>query len=140
MSSIFPSIQPEIEETASEQLPLCREIAWNFTDGTPIFSGGRPVVVTGAEAVKVWAWKALNTVRCRHDIYTWDYGCEAERLIGKGFTAQVQQSEAVRYVREALLPNPYITDVRQVAVSFSEHQLSVICAVSTIYGEVSVNV
>jgi hypothetical protein len=140
MSSIFPSIQPEIEESATEQLPLCREVGWDFTNGVPIFSGGRPTVVTGAEAVKVWIWKALMTVRCRHDVYTWDYGCEVERLIGKAYTAQVKESEAARYVREALLPNPYIKAVRQADVTFSGCLLSISCTVSTIYGEVSVSV
>lgn len=139
MSGIFPSIQPEIEETA-EQLPLCREIAWDFDRGVPVFSGGRPVEVTGAEAVKVWAWKALSTVRFRHDIYTWDYGNEAEDLIGKAFTAQVKESEAVRYVREALLPNPYITEVRQADVTFSGDRLTISCTVLTIYGEVNIYV
>jgi hypothetical protein len=140
VSDIFPSIQPEIEETAAEQLPLCREIAWDFGTGTPIFSGGRPVVVTAAEAVKVWVWKALKTARCRYDIYTWDFGCEAEILMGKPFTPEVKQSEAIRYVREALAPNPYITQVRQTDVTFSGCQLEISCTVQTIYGEVSVNV
>lgn len=140
MSSIFPMVQPEASETSAAQLPLCREIAWDFANGTPIFSGGRPVEVTGAEAVKVWVWKALKTVRFRHDIYTWDYGCEAENLIGQAFTPEVKQSEATRYIREALQPNPYITEVQQVSVEFSNTLLSIYCKVNTIYGEVEINV
>ena len=140
MSSIFPMVQPEVSETSAAQLPLCREIAWDFVNGTPIFSGGRPVEVTGAEAVKVWVWKALKTARFRHDIYTWDYGCEAEGLIGQAFTPEVKQSEATRYIREALQPNPYITEVQQVSVEFSNTLLSVHCKVNTIYGEVEINV
>lgn len=140
MTDLFPIIQPEAEPTVQEQLPLCREVAWDFTQGIPIYAGGRPVEVTGVEAVKVWIWKALKTARFHHDIYTWDYGCEAESLIGKAFTAQVKESEAVRYVREALAPNPYITDVRQVDVSFQGTKLTISCQVSTIYGEAEVAV
>ena len=140
MSGIFPMVQPEVSETSAAQLPLCREIAWDFVNGTPIFSGGRPVEVIGAEAVKVWVWKALKTARFRHDIYTWDYGCEAEGLIGQAFTPEVKQSEATRYIREALQPNPYITEVQQVSVEFSNTLLSVHCKVNTIYGEVEINV
>ncbi len=139
MSSIFPIVQPEAEEPAA-QLPLCREAAWDFTAGTPVFSGGRPVTVTGAGAVKVWIWKALRTPRFRHDIYTWDYGSEVEALIGQAFTPAVKQSEAVRYVREALMVNPYIKAVRQVSVDFSGDQLAISCTVETIYGEVEVRV
>ena len=138
MTDLFPIIQPEAEPTVQEKLPLCREVAWDFARGIPIYAGGRPVEVTGLEAVTVWIWKALKTARFHHDIYTWDYGCEAESLIGKAFTAQVKESEAVRYVREALAPNPYITDVRQVYVSFQGTKLTISCQVSTIYGEAEV--
>lgn len=138
MTDLFPIIQPEAEPTVQEKLLLCREVAWDFARGIPIYAGGRPVEVTGLEAVTVWIWKALKTARFHHDIYTWDYGCEAESLIGKAFTAQVKESEAVRYVREALAPNPYITDVRQVDVSFQGTKLTISCQVSTIYGEAEV--
>lgn len=140
MTSIFPAIQPEAETAAAERLPLAREIAWDFDRGVPRFSAGRPVVVTGAEAVRVWAWKALKTARFRHDIYTWDYGCEAENLIGRPYTPQVKESEAIRYVREALEPNPYIREVRQVDVGFQGDLLTVSCTVSSIYGEVDIHV
>ena len=138
MTDLFPIIQPEAEPTVQEKLPLCREVAWDFARGIPIYAGGRPVEVTGLEAVTVWIWKALKTARFHHDIYTWGYGCEAESLIGKAFTAQVKESEAVRYVREALAPNPYITDVRQVDVSFQGTKLTISCQVSTSYGEAEV--
>lgn len=140
MSSLFPIIQPENETSTSNQLPLCKEVAWDYEKGTPIFSGGNPVVVTGAEAVKVWVWKTLKTVRYRHDIYTWDYGCEVESLIGQAFTSDVKQSEAIRFVREALEPNPYITSVRQTSVDFIGSKLTITCIVDTVYGEVEVSV
>jgi len=112
MSGIFPIVQPETAEAEPKRLPLCMEVAWDFEGGRPIFSGGKPLVVTGKEAVKVWIWKALMTARFRHSVYSWDYGSEVESLIGKPFTPAVKQSEAVRYVREALMVNPYIRAVR----------------------------
>ena len=92
MTDLFPIIQPEAEPTVQEKLPLCREVAWDFARGIPIYAGGRPVEVTGLEAVTVWIWKALKTARFHHDIYTWDYGCEAESLIGKAFTARSRRA------------------------------------------------
>lgn len=138
--TIFPIIQPEAEETAADRLPICREIAWDFARGTPVFSGGRPVEVTGAEAVKVWVWKTLMTERYRFEIYTWDYGSELQRLIGQTYDQAVKESEAARYVREALLINPYITAVTDISASFLDARLTVTCTVNTIYGEVDVNV
>lgn len=38
------------------------------------------------------------------------------------------------------MTNPYITDVRQIDVSFGETALQIACKVMTIYGEVNVNV
>ena len=140
MTELFPITQPEAEPSVQDRLPLCREVAWDFVRGIPVYAGGRPMEVTGAEAVRVWIWKALRTVRFRHDIYTWDYGCEAENLIGKAFTAQVKESEAVRYVREALEPNPYITEVLRADVQFQGTRLEISCRVTTIYGEVEVHV
>ena len=139
MSTIFPVVQPEAEETASA-LPLAREIKWDFQEGVPVFSAGEPVIVSGAEAVKVWCWKALNTPRYRHDVYSWAYGSEAEDLIGQAFTADVKRSEAIRYVREALLVSPYITGVGEISVEFAGDRLTVQCSVSTVYGEVDLNV
>lgn len=138
--SIFPAVQPETEAVSAAELPLCREVAWDFAKGIPLFSAGKSLEVTGAEAVKVWIWKTLNTVRYRHEIYTWDYGCEVENLIGQAFTPEVKQSEAVRYIREALMVNPYIRSVRQTSVTFSGTRLTVSCTVDTIYGEVDVRV
>ena len=56
------------------------EVAWDFEAGRPLFSGGKPLVVTGKDAVQVWIWKALMTARARYDVYSWDYGSEVESL------------------------------------------------------------
>lgn len=140
MSSIFPIIQPEAEETTPETLPLCREIAWDYDNNRPIFSGGRPVEVTGAAAVKVWCWKALHTDRYRHEIYTWDYGSEIGALIGQAYSSEVKESEAARYVQEALTASPYVSSVKDISTSFAGDQLTISCTVVTIYGEVSISV
>jgi len=137
--SLFPIIQPQIVET-DITLPLYKEVKWDFEKNVPVFRNGSPVIVTGKEAVLVWAWKALHTPRFRHEIYTWDYGCEVESLIGQPFTEELKQSEAVRYVKECLMINPYITDVTNVAVSFADGKLSISCTIKTIYGEVTIDV
>ncbi len=80
------------------------------------------------------------TPRFHHSVYTWGYGNEVESLIGKPFTPAVKRSEAVRYVRETLMTNPYIRAVRQVDVTFQDDDLTISCEVETIYGEVRVYV
>ena len=78
----------------------------------------------------------LHTTRFRHEIYSRAYGTELENLIGQPYTEALKQSEAQRYVREALEINPYISAVEDVGVDFDDGRLSISCTVRTIYGEV----
>ena len=135
--SLFPSIQPQSVKTGTE-LKLYKEVKWDFENNIPVFKNGSPVIVTGKEAVLIWAWKALHTPRFRYEIYTWDYGCEVESLIGRPFTDELKQAEAARYVRECLLINPYITEISDVSVSFGDGTLNISCTIETVYGEVQI--
>lgn len=135
--SIFPIIQPA-EASQSAELPMCREIAWDYEENRPIFKNGLPVEVTGVEAVKVWIWKALHTTRFRHEIYTWAYGSDYESLIGQAYTDDLKEAEAPRYLKESLLINPYIKSVKNINVDFEAGRLTVEATAVTVYGEVPV--
>jgi hypothetical protein len=139
MSSLFPIIQPEAIETDTE-LPMYKEVAWDYKNNIPVYKNGNPVIIEGKEAVLVWAWNALHTQRFRYEIYTWDYGNEAESLIGQNFSDELKQSEAARYIKECLVINPYITDVKNISVGFADSILTVTGTLVTIYGEVNLNV
>ena len=132
--SIFPIISPAVSESDSGALPLAKEAAWDYEENIPIFRQGEIVVVSGKEAVKVWIWKALHTERFRYEIYSRSYGSDVFRLIGKPYTSQLKQTEAARYIRECLMINKYITQVRNSTVSFAGSQLTISCTVDTIYG------
>ncbi len=137
--SIFPMIQPEATEL-EEELELYKEVKWDYDKNIPVFSNGSPVVVTGKEAVLVWARKALQTQRYRYDIYSWDYGSETESLIGQPFDVKLKESEAARYIKECLLVNPYITDIQNISVVIEGEELNIECTIETVYGEVNLNV
>ena len=137
--TIFPLIQPRAafkEENTGRYI----EVAWDVQNNIPIYKNGSPVLITGQDAVLVWAWNALNTPRFRHEIFTWAYGNEIETLIGKPFTDELKQSEAARYVRECLMINPYITGVAGITVNFADSLLEVACTINTVYGEVRLSV
>ena len=137
--SIFPMIQPKAT-TSIGNLPLYREVAWDYNANQPVFRRGEPVIVTGKEAVKVWIYKSILTSRYRYEIYTKDYGSEFEGLIGQAYTPALKEAEAPRYLRECLLINPYITDVKNIEVSFSDGTLTVSGIAETVYGEVKFHV
>ena len=136
--SLFPLIEdPDAGTVASGTLPLAREVAWDFAKDQPIWRSGKPLYVTGAAAVLVWAWNCIHTERFAHDVCTSDYGQDLAGLIGQPYGDEVRQSEAIRKLREALLINPYITAVDQVSVTFEGSRLTISCSLTTIYGEVS---
>ena len=136
--NLFPMIQPELE-LKDASLPMYKEIAWDFEHNIPIYKNGSPKWITGKEAVLVWAWKARHEQKYSYPIYSWNYGCQLESLIGQTVSEELKQSEAMRYVRQTLTENPYITDVKEVSVSFTNDVLSISCILNTRYGEVKVN-
>ena len=136
--NLFPMIQPELE-LKDASLPMYKEVAWDFEHNIPIYKNGSPKWITGKEAVLVWAWKALHVQKYIYPIYSWNYGCQLESLIGQTVSEELKQSEAMRYVRQTLTENPSITDVKEVSVSFTNDVLSISCILNTRYGEVKVN-
>ena len=142
--SIFPFMNIEdIEsniENSIDELPMYYEVGWDYLKDEPLIENNEFVIVEGNEAIKVWIYKAIKTVRYQYPIYSWDYGCEISSLVGQKYTKGLTKSEAERYIKEAILINPYITDVKIIDIDFSEDILSVSIQVDTIYGEVNVNV
>ena len=140
MRELFPMLGRGETRVLNRELPLYRECAFDFSNGQPIFLHGSPVVVTGREAVAVWAYKALSTPRARHEIYSWNFGNECDDLIGQHYSEDLKEAEAERYVRECLLANPYITAIDDLEVNFSAGKLSISGRITTIYGEVELSV
>lgn len=137
--ALFPIFQAAPAKTAGE-LPLYRDVAWDYVRGLPVFSGGEPVAAEGLEAVKSWAWRALKTARYRFSIFTWDYGCELETLAGQPYRKDTRLSEAVRYAREALEVCPYIRSATVEEVGFEGSALTLRVTIQTVYGEVNIHV
>lgn len=121
-----------VQDTA---LPLLRDVAMDYDKGVPLFSAGGPVIVSGLEAVKSWAWRALKTARYRYSCYSWDYGCELGSLAGQPYGEDARRSEAVRYVREALDVCPYITGVSAEIEGMKGSQVRIRVQLRTVYGE-----
>ena len=139
MKQLFPIFQSSVQPSVSE-LPLYRDVAMDCDRGVPVFSGGNPVIVSGLEAVKGWAWRALKAARYRWSCFSWDYGCELESLVGQPYREDTRLSEAVRYVREALEVCPYITGANASVDGHDGAVLLLSVTVTTVYGEVTLNV
>lgn len=131
--SLFPIF--DVPQAGEEELPVCREPAWDFENDRVLFAQGRPVIAERSEAVRVWCCRCLRVPRFRHAIYSAAYGSQVEELIGRSYSEDARRSEVERYVREALECSPYVADVREIAVEFAGSTVHVSAAVKTIYGD-----
>ena len=138
--SLFPFISNTDEVKVDNSFPMYKEIAWDFKRNAPIIQNGDFKIIEGNEAIKVWVYKALLTPRYSYSIYSWNYGSELMDLIGKAYTPSLTKEEAKRYIKEALLINPYILDITVVDASFNNGLLSADIKIVTIYGESEVTI
>ena len=90
--SIFPFTQdvPELEERAAQELPVFRELAYDYENNCLKRKGGKTYLVEKDEAVRVWIYKALLTRRFVWPAYTHAYGSELEDIqtIGTSLTVR----------------------------------------------------
>lgn len=135
-------LEKAVKETIfdNEELPLFKEYAWDIENNKFILEDGKFKIVEKDEALKIWIWKALKTVRYRYIAYSWNYGQEYETLIGKGLSAAALKLEVERYIKEAILINPYIKDIYNLNIVVDGSKLNIDFTVSTVYGEVDINV
>lgn len=146
MSSIFPSetvtlsnlIQTTVDSSAA--LPLAKEYAWDYESNDFLLVDGKNVFVTGAAAIKVWIWKALQTPKNRYKAYSGSFGNDMETLVGQGLSSAALSSEIERRLKETILINAYIIGISKISVSIDGSKASVSFTATTIYGDVSMSV
>jgi hypothetical protein len=113
VGSLYPNIPvPSAVSASSKSITYGKELAFDFANGEFIMQDGAPKIVTGIEALKVWIEKTIRTARYRFPIYTFQYGCELEDIIGLDIPPSVLESEVTRVIRDALIYDNRIKDVR----------------------------
>ncbi|WNX85795.1 DUF2634 domain-containing protein [Agathobaculum sp. NTUH-O15-33] len=137
--NIFPYLQPTAA-TAAAELPVMREVAWDFDKDAPILRGGVPVMVEREQAVLVWAWNALHTERFRWACFSPAYGNETPALIGQTYQPETKRAEVQRYIEECLMACPYIKAVSGVTVETAGDMLLVTAGIVSVYGEIKMEV
>jgi len=112
--SLFPFATTEDLTLADQEVTASsiREYEIDFEKGTLT---GR--IVTGVDALCVWAYLALKAKRYRWIIYSWGYGDEVYDLIGYSYSEEYLNSEVRRYMEECLFENEHITGVQDLEVS-----------------------
>lgn len=133
--SIFPDIP--IPETSSQSSTVTygRELDFDFSTGQFVMTDGAPKVLEGPDALRIWITKTLLTARYRFPIYSFNYGCEMEDVIGYDIPRVVLESEIPRVITEALIHDARINDVREFSIERESDHLIVEFTVITFDGQ-----
>lgn len=141
MSAEFPFVGITRTVADSRQkLPMFREYEWDFDKDTFIYTNGKRNEIEGNKALEIWIYKALKTDRNQYLAYSSRYGIELKPFIGKVMGINERYSELQRIITECLMVNPYIKSID--SVEFTADGDRVLCEIelTTIYGEVNINV
>lgn len=125
----FVGVLSDYEYEQETELPIPKELGFDFKT-----EQNTNEIVEGIEAIKVWCYLALKTMRYRYSIFSTDYGSEHEKLIGWQYSRELAESEGFRNVKECLLVNPYILEVQNKGVYVIKDNLHINVKIETKYG------
>lgn len=136
--AFIPSTLTNVTELQTTvELPVFRELAFDFETKQLKTRGGQYYYVEKNEAIKIWCWKTLFTPRYVHLAYGVNYGNEIYTLIGRYLDKQILLSELRRMIEEALLCNPYITSLTDFDITQEGSKVTCNYSVNTLYGSVA---
>lgn len=133
--SVFPFTVdvPELEEN-TEELPVFKELAYDYEKNCLLRKGGKPYLVEKDEALQIWIYKALKTKRFVWAAYTHTYGSEIENVIGISNDPDIIDSEIKRYITETLMVNPYLQELSDFTFKHEKDVVTAGYLVTTVYG------
>lgn len=102
---------------------------------------GENYLVYENEAIKIKIWKLFMTEKYKEVIFPWTYGHELLSLIGKSYTQGYINSEAERFIKEAIFKNldTYVERLEDIKIFFMDGTLYCDFEVITIYGSLRIN-
>lgn len=136
MEQIYPFMDPEFIDVPPEEAPVCSEYAYDFRTRQFLHEDGQQYKVYEKEALKIKIWKLFMTARLRYPVFPNVYGNDLEILIGRAYTQGYINSEAERYIKEAIKYNlgMWISRIEDLKINFSDGTLYAFFRVVSIYG------
>ena len=138
MAEDYIFLFPNSDSEETDDSEVYTDVAWDYIKDMPIYKNGEPVLVTGQEAVKSWAYRALKTRRYAQIQNSWDYGNDMYLLIGQPWQKETKIAEAKRYVEECLSQNPYITSISDFTADFNNDTVDITFTLETVYGDTQI--
>jgi len=99
-----------------------------------LLRNGNTYLVEGNEALRIWIFKALITERFRYTAYDSAFGSEIHTLIGSPSHSEVVKSEIKRFIIEALMVNPYISEISDFVFTQTKSGIQTDFTCTTVYG------
>ena len=136
--AFIPATLTQTQEIKTEvELPVFKELAFDFETLQLKTRGGLYYYVEKNEALKIWVYFALLIPRYTYVAYTTNYGQEIYTLIGRYLKGELFLSELKRFISEALLCNPYITSLTDFNITRKGAKVICYFDVNTVYGSVA---
>lgn len=102
----------EIDDFPEELPTLGKSFLYDFEKGEFVLKNGKPIILEGKNALKMWIEKTIRTERNRFEVYAnKEYGVSLEDLIGSNFPNDFIESEIKREIVSSLELHPHITAV-----------------------------
>ena len=129
-------LEEEQKAENTKDLSLFKEMAINFENGEVITKNGEIIILEGEEALNIWIWKALKTERNRFKAYSGNFGSDIYKEIGYVYDRTIKEQLMINEIIDTLLVNPYITNVYDFDMLYSDETLSlnINFKVDSIYG------
>ena len=126
--SLFPNVEVNVLSNTAN-IEYGKEIDCSLENGEPI-------VYEGIEALKIWVYKTLSTLRYVFPIYSTDYGTEIDVLIGKNLSLSILEKEFKRQIVEALTIDDRIKDVSNFSISQNKDSLNISFSLTTFLNDI----
>lgn len=129
-----------ISPSRESGLPLFQEYKYDFEKNELVLEDGRPVLVSGNEALKIWLFFALITERFMYEAYSKNYGNDVWTLMGEVISDGFKKAEIKRYCKECIMANPYIRSIDKIDVEVDGSKVFVYIKVTSIYEDEVIDV
>jgi len=95
-------------------------------------------ITDGIESLNQAIYKIINTERFEYLIYSTNYGIEKQNMMSGNYTRELTETELRRNIKEALLEDERILDVKDFIFSFNNDSVNVEFTVDSVFGETRV--
>lgn len=134
---IFPNLafNTKNENFEKQEFPIACEYAYDITTNQFLLQDGKQYFVYKNEAIKIWLYKAISTIRNKFKAYSNQFGSDLYKLISETISTEQKKMEIKRYITEMVMVNPYIKSINKIDLIITDDRVVAEVDITTIYEE-----